>query len=516
MFVERRLMRGDFVALIPIVYKVTIRYNPEGKIEHVFSGWDDLKDMGKEVTEKFISTNIVPRRVPISGATTHISGVLYTGSMMKQSGSLPQSIEQRLLDEWLNGRCTANFFAGLVTSFSVTFRGADPIRKWLSSAGFNILPGYLVPADYNDAKFIKMIESSRSPFKYPLIPELLVFHMGQPSVINLHTRMAKVKDVEVVEHMSGRLMARIDTDTDSMRVEYYTVIKHGIVPGCYIIIDDSNEVIWSDSKQRLNNRVTCKWCGNIIEVKEGVPTICSDPNCNSRKYPAVMSILNTLGLPNIDYNRYKEIATRIGQSFEPIDILDEPEFRDTAADIPIYKALKLGTPAEVRVSEGTLRSFCNRCNNNIKTVSYYVHNPDKMRDDTCGQLSGDFMRLVNWLKADPSNCMHIDSILFNPHIHVSSTVKKFEGQPILRNKTLLITGKFKHGDNAEIAAILSSYSAKVVEDLEDDVNCVIVGGLYEGTKSKYLKYARDNNIAIFNEDDFFNRYQIDDDLAQNL
>ena len=98
-------------------------------------------------------------------------------------------------------------------------------------------------------------------------------------------------------------------------------------------------------------------------------------------------------------------------------------------------------------------------------------------------------------------------------------MQKFDGDPIFRGNTFVITGKFKRGDYPEIQSILMSYAANVVPDIEPGQklpDIVITGSLNDGISGKIIQKARLHNIPIVEEDVFFTQYEIDQDLANNL
>ena len=103
------------------------------------------------------------------------------------------------------------------------------------------------------------------------------------------------------------------------------------------------------------------------------------------------------------------------------------------------------------------------------------------------------------------------------HIIITKTNRKFDGIPMLRNKTIAITGIFNHGSLQEVASILNSYSANVVfGNCHEKIDCVIVGNINENVDGSLINRARDENIAVFTESEFFARYDIDSDLRENL
>ena len=92
----------------------------------------------------------------------------------------------------------------------------------------------------------------------------------------------------------------------------------------------------------------------------------------------------------------------------------------------------------------------------------------------------------------------------------------FDGAPIFRNKTIYITGTFKHGNTADIKAILESYSATVVTDFDNYIQCVLVGDIKDGINGTAILAARELNLPMFTESEFFAKYEIDEDLEKFL
>ena len=85
----------------------------------------------------------------------------------------------------------------------------------------------------------------------------------------------------------------------------------------------------------------------------------------------------------------------------------------------------------------------------------------------------------------------------------------------LTGKTIFITGNFVHGSTADIIAILKSYSAQVSNKVAD-CQCVITGDSMEDLDGRSIRYAKQNNIPVFTESQFFAKYEIDEDLSLNL
>ena len=106
-------------------------------------------------------------------------------------------------------------------------------------------------------------------------------------------------------------------------------------------------------------------------------------------------------------------------------------------------------------------------------------------------------------------------MLKSDQIKIKSVSKKFEGAPIFRNKTICITGDFKHGTLEDIVSILQSYSAKVVTKFDNTVNCVVIGH-FENEDPQIAQLATSYNVPIYSEDSFFKSYEIDLDIKKQV
>ena len=145
---------------------------------------------------------------------------------------------------------------------------------------------------------------------------------------------------------------------------------------------------------------------------------------------------------------------------------------------------------------------------------YYLKNPTRistelrMNDVHC-------KKFIEWI-TDPYNLTSVTTLF--SCVELRARTKKFEGAPIFRNNTFVLTGKFKRGSYKEIASILESYEAKVLPEINSiqAVNAVIVGGTNEDISGQIIKAARQLNIPTVDEDKFFAIYDIDSDLTANL
>ena len=164
--------------------------------------------------------------------------------------------------------------------------------------------------------------------------------------------------------------------------------------------------------------------------------------------------------------------------------------------------------------DDVISDLVKHCNNNVNTLEYYIDNTSQIQIDF--HLTGRFVtNLIQWFSNDKNKEL-LRSLLDCDHIILKESDKKFEGAPIFRNKTILISGDFVHGSQEDIASILRSYSAKVVYEFDPSIDCILLGDTHENINGVYVRKCRDHNIPVFEEFDFFKKYEIDQDLAENL
>ena len=79
-----------------------------------------------------------------------------------------------------------------------------------------------------------------------------------------------------------------------------------------------------------------------------------------------------------------------------------------------------------------------------------------------------------------------------------------------------MTGKFLHGSFDEIKSIFASYSAETTRVFNSSVNCLVIGDTKEDINGSIIMQCRKINLPIFGETEFFNKYEIDADMSENL
>lgn len=518
MFVRNLLQAGDHATIIPAGVRITLQYNENGSLESVYTGHKDDAVLHSELLSPILKMTEVPNHLPITKGTSFVYGCLYTGDVFRVEGSLDTTIQTHYLSKFLESPSKFHFFAGHIQSYAVAVNSPIMVQRWLKSAGFNVLPSYVIPQKLNEGSFATLLRKETFPFTYPRIQGYIIFRAGQYIFASTQIRQMVVKSIKKSVNYDGYILAEISSnDIGSIVASYADIVNFNIQSGTVLFVNDDNQIVGCHNypnqvSQAYERNITCEYCGKLITVPtQSTRFTCEDEHCVSVMYSQVNRMLAKLGLATIDVDRLKEFAKESNNIICLPDILDMEEFQDTVVEIDLPKLLEAVVPPSVisRVSDWS--AFCNKCNNSIESVSYYLQNPDKMFDD----LNLDpaiYLRLHNWLKSS-ENLLDVLGMFDNPKVKILTTGKRFEGAPIFRGKSIFITGTFLHGSYEDIKAILTSYSALVYDKFNTAVDCVIVGGLHDRTDGRAIQKARSFDIPIFEETEFFNQYDIDTDLA---
>lgn len=518
MFLRNRLKPGDFVTLVPLGVHITVQYNASGNIERVYTGFlHERKDVSDQLLSAFIKNRTVPIKIHITRGTSWVCGVLYTGELVSASGILPHAIENHLLKKYLANPTQFNFFAGHFESTATTFQGANPIRHCLAVAKFNILPGWLVPAKMDESVFNSWVGSTQYTFTNRLVADYIIHHKGEVDYVSTKLAQCIVSKVEKYTDPYGHVMARLYYDSVCISVDYSDVIRLNIQPNTLIIRDGDGRIIHAVTNNKRTTKVgsvlQCDICGKSFTAPTTGTVQCSDVHCPSKLLSRIQQFLSKLyhTTPSIDiissWLRNKSVMCIP-------DLFLLPEYADTKVEITLATVLRALVPIQLIPRDDVFMVFANGCTNNVKTFRYYIQHPHNVISDL-GVQHPDLNKLISWL-CDDSNVCDIETILNSPQILLIKTDKKFEGAPIFRNKTIYITGEFIRGSHVEISAILQSYAASVTTQFSDTVNCVLVGGVQNGVNGQALNTAKASGIPIMQEESFFQQYDIDADLRDNL
>lgn len=520
MFVRNLLQAGEYVTLVPNGIPVKLEYGDKGTLEKVYLGHNDGDDISKECIPVILKNKCVPLTVTIHKGQTFIYGVFKcTDKKYTNEGLLPDCCLDEMLSDFQSSPNSFKFYAGEVSSTAAVFKGAVPIRQWLTSSGFDLLSGYLVPANLTEESFLTMIK--RDYVDYPIICSYIIFHRdGTSSHPELSIYQYIIGDVSDYTDEYGYVLRDVYSKQRYLKYTYsYTeAYLHDLHVGKRVFLMDdilyTDEV--DDGYEHVSDIYVCKSCGRKLKIPRNAryKLICLDSQCNSVLYPRVKQLLKYLGLPIITYSKYQQISEDIGSMFSVLDVLDIDEFKDTTFHKSLYELARAIIPKSVLPGNKQVSDLCKACNNAAPTFAYYIQNPDKL-DTDLGLDSHAYRMFRKWIQ-DPCNVSDIVSLICHDRVVIEESGKTFEGAPIFRGKKIAYTGKFFHGSSSDIESILRSYSAEIVYTVDNTVDCLIVGDLQEDVDGHKVMQAKKLGVPTFSEYKFFDKYEIDKDMAENL
>lgn len=522
MFAKTFCRPGAFLSVVPVGLRTTLQYNAEGLLEKVFIGYDDSEriNVSNELLTIIGYYRLLPLSIPTKGGTTWVKGVLYTKREFFNEGTLPMCIEQSLISYFKENPSDYEFFGGHVESLATSFTSAMVIKNWLSMAKFSTLPSYIISSDLSEQSFVNMVNNDRFPFKFPLISGYMIHEMGKFKYVPLNLHQSVASKITKQLDVNGYISATIHTGAKDIVTSYADVVRLNINANSSVVQTENGNIIYStctDGKKRdkRSSKLTCSVCGNLFTAPSHGPVCCTDIHCRSRLYPDICHFLTVLDLPQMSHEKFlKHISS--GNILCLTDVLLLDEYKDLPIKATLSKLLESIVPVGVCANKNVFALLANRCNNSVQTLRYYIQNPQRLIIDINAQDIF-IRRLIDWL-SDGYNCTTIETLLDCGQIELIGTDKKFEGAPIFRDRNILITGSFLHGDSIEISSILQSYDAKVLltlNEVDSSVSCVLVGAL-GNQDGGIIQYAHQNNIPIFNEMEFFSKYEIDEDIQSNL
>lgn len=515
----RNLLKpGDFVMPMPIGIHLTLQYNVSGNLEKVYTGFDSERvDKTDDMMDHIIRHKTVPAKLHITKGTTWVKGVLYTGAFVESSGVLPKAAESLILVKFIDNPDSFNFFAATIESTSALFTGATSVRQTLAMAKFKILPGWIAPAGVTNEVVNEWVNSPIYTFM-PIVTDYVVFRNTSVLIHSAHLVQKIIESVNSYTDFNGFLRSRLKikgADT-FMYVNYSETVKHNIVKGSVIIQDTEQNIVYSKCPKRsktYDTIITCACCGRQYVVPKEDTVICPNEHCSSRLMPNIKQFISVLHMPVYE-DKMLEDKVKNHQVICIPDLFLLPEYSELRLSTTISALLRALIPISLIPRDDVFVSLSIACSNNERTFRYYVENPDHITSDL-NIKHADLNKLTKWLQ-DGCNVSDIITLLNSTNISLVASEKKFDGAPIFRNKTICLTGTFIRGSMGEIAAILHSYSAKVVFQFTNTVDCVLVGGTNENIDGKMVRDAKALNKAVMSEDTFFKKYEIDSDIKSNL
>lgn len=518
MFVRNLLQAGDHITIVPEGVKITLQYNERGLIEKVYVGHKNNQILHTELLTSFVQMKDVPNKIPITKGTSFIYGCLYTDKIYPIEGRLDKEVESGYLTEYLKDPTGFRFYAGYIQSYAAGMNLPMAIHRWLATAGFNVLPGCVIPPNLSENNFSSILQLETFPFSYPRIQSYIQFRKGKYEFVSTKVKQVVVKSIKRYVSYDGYIVADIYShDLGVLNVQYSEIVSFNINEGSILLVNEDNAIIDCYNPDSISDKVqsakiNCEYCGRVIIVPKKGRVTCSDNHCLSVMHTQVNHMLSSLGLELLSYDDIKEYGKSVNNIVSLPDILDLKEYDDVNIEVDLPNLLFAAVPTSVVPTLNDWMSFCSSCNNSIDSVKYYLQNPDRILDDLkIG--TNNFRRLHHWL-SDPQNLNDVIGLMEHPKINLISSGKRFEGAPIFRGKSIYLTGVFSHGNFDDVKSILSSYSADVYDTFNTSVDCVIIGDLHERVSGTSIKHAKQLNIPIFEESQFFKMYDIDSDLRK--
>lgn len=514
MLVRNFLKAGCYATVVPVGVPLTIRYGDTGLIEQVIHGYNTSEEGDAMLLDKFIADNTVPRTIPCEG-TTWIHGILFTHDMIitQHQGT----ISDRLLQKFMNSPSGFDFFAGAVTATSKEFPNSTAVAQWLGLAKYKVLPGFIIPSDLTPEKLDAVINLPGYAFDYPLVDGFWVWENGTCEYHSNELNMIEVADVmDIVEPQSGKALVSLTLASGNQcTVDYYEAKKFDIHPGDCLLEDYTGTLLYNFMRPQYAGPIyfECAACGNKFVLGPDTLARCNNAHCTSTMFPAVSTFLSILGFESASYEEYRQMIDTCGMVFMLPDILELPKYQDVVQDCTMYQILEATIPSKyVPQNSKLFGSLLQDANNNVKTVLYYLQHFDRYLQTSHYNVD---CNIQTWVD-DPRNLLELQSVIDNPHIHIVGEGKKFEGAPIFRGKKILVTGRFLHGSFEDIQSIFASYSAETTKVFTSDVNCLVIGDTREDLNGGIIMQCRKMNLPIFGETEFFNKYEIDSDMLENL
>lgn len=517
MFIKDAFKPGQLIMPVPIGIPTTLQYNAKGILERVYNSITDISpdtEVSYEMFNALYNQKIAPVKILLTGGTTRVKGVLYTGKLYPGDGKLPESIMMELTCEFTEHPESFNFFAGAIKSTAAVFNGANSAKKWFSMCGFKQLPSFLAPTPVSKTAFEQALNTNY-PFIKDMIMYFFVYSRNDVTVVPTGIQEYVIKKVERYTDDYGNIKGMCTHSDGQLALDWSDIVRLNIQRRRCLVLDKSWAPIrcFGDAKSLVSGTISCDVCGKQIISPMHGPVRCGDRNCPANMYSDFKHFIDSYNMPEMTFSAYREYV-KLDMIHAISDIFEINPWKTYTLETSLSQLLRSLIPVNVIPVGDIITSFVQHCNGNVNMFNYYVEHPDKILPDF--HLSGRFIsQLIQWL-SDDFNKQTLLSLLNCDNIVINETGTKFQGSPIFRNKKILITGQFSHGTQADIISTLKGYSADVVTKFDSDVDCVIIGSSLDGINSVEVNKARSVNLPIFEENDFFKTYEIDKDLAENL
>lgn len=521
MEIKNFLTSGDYCVPIPLGLDIQITYNGNSTISEIaiLNTRTDEKEVVNDFIPTFIKERLAPVKINIELGTTTVRGVLAVEGQHAYmfSGSV-DDIKDVVLEDIKAHISDYKFYAYHVWSGAANFKGSQITKKWLLMSGFNVLNGFLCPALITSDSIEHLVSYYSNQF--PVIVKYFNFHEAETSYIHRNITQKITRNVTTEYRLNGFVDVKLEyTDKTNDMFPYTNRLKFGLMTNDNIILIEDGRIIYNfnyTTPENTDYTFTCSHCGRIHKIDDIDDLLtCDNSLCSSKQFVRTNRLLTGLSLPTLTEEEYiKKVGDKTTICIA--DMLDILGYEDDSINTTLSDAIYSVIPVmSVRVKE-PIQNLCKNCNFNLKSLEYYMLNTDSILSDLPMQDNKNLRDFIAWISV-PENYSEVCAIIGSTKLHIKNIddEKKFDGAPMFNGKKIAITGTFIHGDESEIIRILKSYSATIVNDASQ-ADCLIVGSTMSDINGKQVKLAKSKRVPIFDEVEFFNSYEIDKDLAENL
>lgn len=522
MNVRNFLKPADYVVPIPLGLPLELAFNEKGNLSSIYNSMSYSEDVDRsyreelepEFKKKWFDDAVSPLSISLSGGTTYVFGVLVGPNFTGCEGKLPECMMHRIAEGFLSSSPnTYKFYAYRVVSYATNFSRSYTALRWLQMSGFSVLDGQLMPTTVreNDAYFSRIL----CKVGHPTIPvAYAAYRMSECFIYSSNIKEIVVTDVLTSQDLYGEVWVNVSSLDSKYVLDYDNAARLGVSPGDVLWMGSDGKVVYSYSSgdARSKYTYTCPRCGGPLTPTIRGGSMCADEDCPSRLYPRMVRMLEALHMPPLDKDVYEREFGR--EDFASlIDVFCIPEYSSISADVTLVDVLNSLLMPQFDSCKESIQYFVNRCNNNVKTVKHYIYNYEKLKGSDVYGNDVIFWDYIEWLNI-PSNWILFESLLELNCIHIDSTIRKFEGAPIFRNRSFLLTGTFRHGTVDDAKAILRSYGASILDTYSPNMSALIVGDILEDVNGEWLRRVRESGIPEIYESTLFSEHGIDEDLQK--
>ena len=518
MFATKTVCRpGAYIEAVPAGLLAKLQYNQRGLLEKICieqGEGTELREVDKQLFT--LLAEFVPNSVGLSGGTTWVSGVFYTPNIPHTSGKIPFCLYDEY-EKMVRAGEQFTFYASTAKSNASSIKGPMIIRNWLEMSKFNTLPGIVVPQNFTEDTLKMLFNTTTTKFVYPYISGYVIFENLVDRYVEEDLYQTKIKSLSAKLTEYGEMKAHLTTDTGKIVVPYSDAVMFDAQCGSSILFVGGTSKILSarkyDTKKRdrLARTLECPVCHKMYAVPLSGPVLCDDPDCASRMFSQICRMTAMFKLPAMDGDKFLKLV-KDKQILALSDVLDLPEYKELKFDASVAEVLAAATPVEICADTSVFEQIAHACSQNIKTLMYYLNNPSRMLMElNVHSVPGE--RFAKWLETN-SNILTIEALL--SRVHIKS--KDFNipcAAPIFRGRKFILTGGFKRGNYHDIVSILANYGAEVTTDIDEHPDCIVVGSLLSNIDGNILRKGDAAHIVRYDEDDFFESFGIDDDMARS-